>query len=292
MKILSVCLVLTFFISCETKNRSEDKDNRQPKTIAVVNYPLYFFAKAIVGDKATVYLPAIESDPYHWKPSARQVSNFQKADLILANGADYEKWMDKVSLPSSKIVFTARNFKDQWIEIEEELTHSHGPEGEHVHSGTASTTWLNFRFALEQATSVHASILLLFPDDAKQINDNFSTLKKELVDLDTRARAAAANFSGQNLLDVSGKFQYFFEAYSLHSLNDHLHSIDIEQPTAIEVLTAHDVSTIISDTQLPVATNTKLMNHQIKVCVFDPCASRPEEGDFISVMKKNLEQLN
>ena len=139
--------IVVFFISCSSKKDGPGENVREIPKIAVVNYPLYCFAKSIAGDKATVYLPSLEGDPAYWKPSARQVINFQNADLILTNGAGYAKWLEKVSLPSSKIVNTSGSFKDQWIETDEVLVHSHGPEGEHSHKGTAITTWLNFKFA-------------------------------------------------------------------------------------------------------------------------------------------------
>ena len=76
-----------------------------PLSIYVVNYPLKYFAERIGGDHVRVEFPApADVDPAYWNPDLAVISAFQKADLILLNGAGYAKWIAKVSLPRSKIV--------------------------------------------------------------------------------------------------------------------------------------------------------------------------------------------
>jgi zinc transport system substrate-binding protein len=109
--------------------------------IYVVNYPLMYFVERIAGDNATVVFPAPASeDPAYWMPDAETVSDYQRADLILLNGANYAKWVKKVTLPQFRLVDTSASFKDQYIETAEIVTHSHGPEGDHAHEAVAFTT--------------------------------------------------------------------------------------------------------------------------------------------------------
>ena len=110
-------------------------------TIYTVNYPLAYFAERLAGDLAEVRFPAPpDVDPAFWKPGADVVAAYQRADLILLNGAGYAKWVDKASLPRSRLVDTSRAFADKYIQAPSAVTHSHGPGGEHAHSGTAFTT--------------------------------------------------------------------------------------------------------------------------------------------------------
>ncbi len=44
-----------------------------------------------------------EVDPAYWKPEAEDVAAYQRADLILLNGASYAKWVDFVKLPRSRL---------------------------------------------------------------------------------------------------------------------------------------------------------------------------------------------
>ena len=79
---------------------------------------------------------------------AKTISDYQSADLILLNGANYAKWVNKVSLPRFRMVNTSAAFKDRYIEAAEMLTHSHGAEGKHGHEALAFTTWIDFGLAV------------------------------------------------------------------------------------------------------------------------------------------------
>jgi zinc transport system substrate-binding protein len=106
--------------------------------VYTVNYPLAYFAERIVGDLAEVtFPPPPDVDPAFWMPDPKTIAAYQGADLILLNGADYAKWMSKVSLPLSRLVDTSRGFEDQYIQQANLSTHSHGPGGEHTHGGVA-----------------------------------------------------------------------------------------------------------------------------------------------------------
>ena len=65
--------------------------------------------------------------------------------------AGYAKWINKVSLPRSKLVNTSKKFTDRYIRTEGAVTHSHGPKGEHAHEDVAFTTWIDFNLAAKQA---------------------------------------------------------------------------------------------------------------------------------------------
>ena len=130
-----------------------------PFTIYVVNYPLQYFAERIGGDQVKVVFPVpADVDPAYWHPNLADISAYQKADLILLNGAGYAKWVNKVSLPRSKMVNTSRQFKDRYITTKEVMTHSHGTEGEHAHESLAFTTWLDLELAARQAKAIASAM--------------------------------------------------------------------------------------------------------------------------------------
>mgnify|MGYP000320192187 CR=1 FL=1 len=86
-----------------------------------------------------------------WKPAPEQIAAYQKADLILLNGASYAKWVAHVSLPASWMVDTSASFADQFIPLKDQVTHSHGLAGKHEHGDVAFTTWLDPLQAIVQA---------------------------------------------------------------------------------------------------------------------------------------------
>jgi zinc transport system substrate-binding protein len=137
-------------------------------TVYVVNYPLQYFTERIGAEHVQVVFPApADADPAFWKPDAHIIAAFQAADLIIINGATYSKWLTTASLPKAKIVNTSEGFKANYIEIKDMVTHSHGPSGEHSHTGTAFTTWLDFRQAAQQAQAIMAALSQLLPEQKK-----------------------------------------------------------------------------------------------------------------------------
>lgn len=288
-------IALLFLFSCGSKKAKDNAQINDKPRIAVVNYPLYYFAKTIGRDHVTVYFPVMDGDPAYWKPTAKQVINYQNADLIVANGAGYAKWLEKVSLPSSKLIYTADGFKDMWIETSEGLAHSHGAEGEHVHKGTAFTTWLNFKLAAEQAKSIYNSMTALVPDHAEELNGNFEQLMTSLSVLDKRMEGVASKI-GQELLIASHPiYQYLEASYGLNMVSKHWEPD--EMPTVDQwddlkkIITENQARVMIWEDNPIEEIKSKLLELKVSVVVFNPCANVPEVGDFMDMMNENLNQL-
>lgn len=295
MKYIFPILLIVFFISCGSKKDTTEDQVSQKKTIAVVNYPLYFFAKSIGGEHVTVYFPVMEGDPAYWKPSAKQVINFQDADLILANGAGYAKWMEKVSLPSSKIVNTSLSFKEHWIETVEGLSHSHGPEGEHVHKGTAFTTWLNFKFALQQAATIHESMKQLLPERIDELNQNYTELKKQLEELDSKTENITNKVGDQYIIASHPVYQYLAGGYGLNIISEHWEPDEMPDKQHWEILKKtmddHSVKIMLWEDVPMEEIKERLLQINLRITVFNTCANRPNAGDFIQIMNENISQL-
>ena len=148
--------------------------------VYTVNYPLQYFAERIAAGHAEVILPAPAGvDPAFWQPDAATVLAYQQADLVLLNGAGYAKWLSRVSLPRRKQVDTSAAFRDRYLRVSQDVTHSHGREGDHSHSGVAFTTWLDFSLAAEQARAVAAALARLRPQLAAVFDDNLEKLQQD-----------------------------------------------------------------------------------------------------------------
>ncbi|MGB5340651.1 MAG: metal ABC transporter substrate-binding protein, partial [Thermoanaerobaculia bacterium] len=105
-----------------------------PLSVFATNYPLAYFAERIGGEQVEVSFPApADVDPAYWAPAPEVIADFQQADLILLNGAGYEKWLERASLPASRLVDTSVAVESSYIPLDEGVVHTHGPEGEHSH---------------------------------------------------------------------------------------------------------------------------------------------------------------
>jgi zinc transport system substrate-binding protein len=140
-------IAVIFALACSVDDPVDERaveTNTDAPLIYSVNYPLAYFAQRVGGEDVRVVFPAPpNTDPAEWAPAPNEIAAFQTADLILLNGPGHAGWVQRASLPRSKIVDTSTSFRDRLIELRGETKHTHGPAGAHVHAGTARTTWLD-----------------------------------------------------------------------------------------------------------------------------------------------------
>lgn len=186
----------------------------RPRVVAV-NYPLQYIAERLLGGAAEVVFPVPEGvDPSFWRPSIADISMIQWADLILLNGAGFATWVDRVSLPRSRLVNTSAAIEDRFI-VTESITHSHGDGGEHAHEGLASYTWLDPTLAIAQAAAVAAAITARDLAPAEDVATRLESLRTELETLDTAARAALGAAPDTALIATHPRYQYVARRYDL-----------------------------------------------------------------------------
>jgi len=264
--------------------------------VYTVNYPLAHFAERIGGDEVEVVFPAPPGeDPAFWSPNAETIAAYQEADLILLNGAGYAKWVERATLPTSKLVDTSAGFADQYIELTNTVTHSHGPEGEHEHGGWAFTTWLDPTLAVEQARAVAAALQGRNRESTTAINDRLATLEADLTALGDRLAAAADAIGDQPLIFSHPVYQYLIHRYDLNGRQLHWESDeapDAKMWSELDHLLDHRVSRWMLWEGEPLEATVKALEERaISSVVFSPCAKDPAEGDWMTAMAANAAAL-
>lgn len=259
------------------------------------NYPLSYFAERISGKSEMVIFPAIDGDPAFWKPEPSDIITMQRSDIILLNGATYEKWKTVVSLPKRKIVDTSKAFKEEYIIMEEAADHAHGPSGAHSHSGTAFTTWIDLNQAAFQAKAVKDALEKKNVSSEKALTKNFDSLINDLRDLDTMINEIVQGLSDVPLVASHPVYQYFARRYGL-SIKAMYWEPDVLPDEGMwkdleEMLKEHPAKWMIWEGEPLPDSVAKLKEMGIKSIVFDPCGNRPASGDFISVMRNNIANL-
>jgi len=265
-------------------------------SVYAVNYPLAYFAERIGGSSVNVVLPVpADIDPAFWEPDASVIAEFQQADLILLNGAGYAKWLKHASLPRRKLVNTSAAFQRDYISVEQTVTHQHGPGGDHSHAGTAFTTWLDFNQARMQAKAILSALEKQRPRHADIFIQNYTLLEKDLVSLDQTLTAIVAQDSNKPFIASHPVYQYLSRRYYIN-----LKSVMWEpgimpeqgQWDALQqLLDTHSAGWMIWEGQPDKQSVARLDELDINSLVFSPCANTPEEGDFISVMKNNIREI-
>jgi len=266
-------------------------------SVYVVNYPLQYFAERIGGDNVEVVFPApADEDPAYWSPDPGEVAAYQGADLILLNGAGYAAWLQRASLPQARLVDTSAGFQDQLIPLEAGVSHSHGPEGAHTHTGNAFTTWLDPTLAILQARVVKDAFAKARPDREAAFQEEFEALEADLRDLDQRLTTTAAAIGDAPLLFSHPVYQYLIRRYGLNARS--VHWEPDQPPTEMmwreleELIAAHSAHWMVWEGEPAEVTVKRLEALGLESPVYTPCGSAPGEGDFLSVMRKNAAGLD
>lgn len=291
---LLALITLLLFVACEKS--VETTQTTQKPVVSTVNYPLYYFADRLAGDLCEVRFDApSDIDPAFWQPTAEHIASFQQSDLILLNGASYAKWLSKSSLPEDRLVDTSLSFQDKLIETHDSNPHAHGDGDVHSHAGTAFTTWLDFEQAAQHVQSISTNLIKLLPDSAETISKRTEELVAELNALNQELAEITSKIEDP-LLASHPVYHYLARAYDLKILSliwepemtltpDHLEELQLQREM---VSTARHF--IWEGEPLPALTTT-LSEKGLTSLVFSPCSNRPEEGDFMTVMRANLDAL-
>lgn len=259
-------------------------------------YPVAYFAERIAGSAARVHFPVPpDVDPPFWRPRIPDIAAMQKADLILLNGADLEKWRTQFTLPQMKLVDTSAGFRDRQIHIENAVTHSHGPGGQHAHGGTAYTTWLDLELAAQQAEAVARAMTRKRPGLAAAFNSNLAALKADLAAVDEELKAVAGTKPGLPLLGSHPVYQYLARRYGLNLQSVHWEPNEMPPEAEWQALqrlrVGHPAQTMLWEAAPNPKITERLAKLGVRSQVFDPCGNRPPSGDFLSVMRANVISL-
>lgn len=263
--------------------------------VATVNYPLAWMAERLGGDDIDVLFPVPDGrDPSFWRPGLSDIAAIQQADLIALNGAGFATWTTRTALPRSRLVDTSVAFSDGYIATQS-LTHSHGADGEHSHTGTASYTWLDFSQAAQQAEVLASAMQRRMPDLRDMVAGALPSLVADLTGLDAEARETLEGLRGTTLIATHPRYQYFARAYGLD-----IAALEWDAgalPDAAQWQTLQDMvqktgaSLLIWEAAPPPEAIDRAAEMGLRSVVFAPLATRPTDGDFASVMRAQISAM-
>lgn len=290
MRIFKTLLAAVLVLFAANVAKGQDR----PRLVAV-NYPLQYFAERLVEDAAEVVFPVPQDiDPSFWRPSIAEISLIQSADLILLNGAGFATWVDRVSLPRSKLVNTTAAIEDQYITTQS-ITHSHGDGGEHSHEGVASYTWLDPILAIAQAEAIAAAITARNLVPAAELDARLDALRADLEALDAEGRAVLGDLQDIAFVATHPRYQYFARRYGLS-----LASLEWEagaMPSSMQIADLRalvdktEVRVLIWEAEPPAAALEIATDLGLQSVVFPPLANGAEERTFLEVFADALSAI-
>ena len=285
--------------AAETTGEKLDKDFR----VVAVSYPLQYLTNRIAGSLVAVDCPVPPDvvDPSQWKPSRKSILAMQSADLVIANGvgANYAKWLPKVSLPESRLCRAATKglSLSDYIAVEDvSMVHSHGPEGEHSHPTMVSRTWLDPAIANKQAVYIAAQLEKKYPQFAAEFAVNLAALTKDLDRL-TDLLQPSSGEALVPLVTATPLQKFFARAAGVGDLHLTWFAIpDAEQADLDLKAVLKDAEAtegvVLFDRELPSAEVLAVLKAQgFRPLSLDLLDQPPAKGDFLSSLEANVVAL-
>jgi len=299
----SAALLLLALLACEEKQAPpatpETVEPDRTPVVYTTFYPTEYFVSRIGGEDVDVTCPLPpDADPIFWQPSRDQIAAYQQADLIVVNGAGFEKWIDTVSLPESRVLDSAAAFEDEFVTYES-TTHAHGPGGEHTHEGIDGHTWLDPVNATRQAKAIRDALVQRFPSRTDAYRVGYVELSSDLDALD--ARYQALDLEGVQLLASHPAYNYLDQRYEWN-----IHNFDLDPESEIDAATLTDIQAELDpDARVHVmlwesepvdAARAALDEAGIVSVTFSPAElidpeARAAGEDYLTIMNANLDRL-
>ena len=300
--VVVILVVGMLSVGCGQKEPETTTPTGKP-VVCTTFYPTQYFAERIGGDLIDVVCPVPEDeDAIFWMPDATAIQAYQKADLIILNGAGFAKWVQKVSLPETRVLNTAKPFEEKFINFEDGTVHSHGKAGEHAHEGLDGHTWVDPVNARLQATEISKALIKGFPEHKAAFEKGFTALAKDLDALDEKLKAYQAAYKNQPLLASHPAYNYIAKRYDWNiknlDLDPEAMPSDEEFQGIKEMLKSHPAKHLIWESYPTKAIADRMQKELGLISIeFSPCELLSEDAqssgtDYMSVMRRNLDNIS
>jgi zinc transport system substrate-binding protein len=166
-------------------------------------YPIYDFVKKIGKDRVDVstIVPA-SIEPHDFEPTAKQVIELQKADVIFINGAGFESWINKIG--NANVVDLS---KDLPIE--------------NIGSTPDPHIWLDPNLVKAYSKTIFEKLISLDPQNTDYYTSNFNEFNGKLELLNSDINMNLTNCDLNDFIAFHDAFGYFAKRYGLtqHSIS-------------------------------------------------------------------------
>lgn len=259
----------------------------EPLRVVTSFYPVYVAALNVAGGVEGVEISNLTSPHlgclHDYQLTAGDARKLAEADLLLANGAGMEPFLDKLARQSPGL---------RVVEVSEGIPLMHG--NAHV--------WVSFEGARRQVDNITAALVAAAPDKADALRANAEAYKASITALDERMHAALVPHRGARIMTFHEAFPYFAREFGLELVG----VVEREpgtEPSARELaetiglVRGRGVKALFTEPQYSDRSAQVISRETgVKVYELDPVATGPSEPDaargaWLAAMGKNLAVL-
>src|ERR671924_106804 len=281
----------------------QDRQEQEKITVVASFYPLYEFASRVIGDRGEVSsLVPVGIEPHDWEPTAEDVSRVRAADVLVINGAGFERWAD--GMGAKVVVNTSEGIEFNYKEGKKvgDDDEQHG-NGDATGGGVNPHIWLDPILAKHQIDKIRNVMASSDPANADYYNQNADKFMTELNSLDAFIRSELAYCDKSDFITFHDAFIYFSERYglrqhSIHGISPEGEILPQTMQQIIELANKLDINVIYSEDLIDSRLADTIANEipSGKVLVLSPIEGIDKEEQaagigYIDKMKQNIANL-
>lgn len=302
--IVGLIAMVSFILLAACGQQKETSQSSGSDKIKVVTtfYPMYDFAKNVVGDTGEVELliPA-GTEPHDYESSAKDIAKITDADVFVYNSNELETWvkdtLENVDRKKVTVVEAAKSIDLMEGQEEEDESEDHG----HSHE-LDPHVWLDPVLAEKEVEAIRDALVEKYPDQKETFEKNASAYLAKLAALDKEYQAAFANAKNKTFVTQHAAFGYLAKQYGL--TQEAIAGISPDQepsPSRLAELKKYVQANHISVIYFESSASSKVAETLAKetgveLVVLNPLESltkkEQDQGEnYLSVMRENLEAL-
>ena len=271
-------------------------------TVSTSFYPIQYLAQAIGGEHVAVTsVTPTNVEPHDFELSPKDVTALSASSLVLYVSGFQPSLDDALTQVSGPTVVDLAGSVDLVHHDGVEEEHEEGAtEAAHDHDPAAALDphfWLDPVRMQAAAKAVEAALAQADPAHADDYAANLDTLNATLTDLNTSYSTGLGHCERTTFVTSHAAFGYLADRYSLTQAS--ISGVDPEsEPSPAELA---EVKKVVESTGTTTIFTEELVSPETaqavaaetgaQTRVLSPIESAPEDGDYASVMRTNLEEL-
>ena len=278
-KILTLGLVIITLLLTGCKS-----DSMEDIKIYTSVYPIEYVTKELYGEYADIYNMYPQGiNPYDYKFTDKQISDFADSDLVIYNGIDDEK--DLVV----KMIDKNKNIKI--IDATNKIDYTY----------TMDELWINPSNILMIAKNVKEGLQEYVSSKTidKEIESNYDKLKIDLSSIDAELKEIAENSENTTILVSSNQFNFLSKyGFNIISLDDetftesyYLSAVDLINNGTIEYIFSVKGSEDNENVKKILEECTNLKKAEIDTINNITTNDKNEGINYLTIMNENIDKL-
>ena len=198
---------------------SQGSENKKKKTVVTTIFPLYDWARNIMGDSDDVELILLMSsgsDLHNYQPSVNDIIKVTDCDLFVYIGGESDEWAEDIIEEREKAGKKNLDLIDELSEFIREEELAEGMQGEAEEGEYDEHIWLSLRIAQKACDLIRRDLSEIDKSNGSKYQQNCSEYVEMLGKLD-ESYVATVNESYGNVLLFADRFpfRYLVEDYGL-----------------------------------------------------------------------------